>query len=53
LRDLTPRVELNLGRGPLADCELTFSSIDNFEPGNVYRRKELVGPGWGEEKRAL
>jgi type VI secretion system protein ImpC len=41
MRGLAPRVELTIGNGQLADTELTFTSLDDFEPDSIYRKTDL------------
>ena len=41
MRGLAPRVEITLGDGRLGDRELTFTSLEDFEPDSIYRNTEL------------
>ena len=41
LFNFAPRIELTLGNGQLADAELSFRSLDDFEPDTLYRQNDL------------
>jgi type VI secretion system protein ImpC len=41
LESFAPQLELALGNGQLADTELVFRSLADFEPDNIYRQSEL------------
>jgi type VI secretion system protein ImpC len=44
LASLAPHFELAMGSGQLGDEVLTFTSLEDFEPDNLYRRSELFAP---------